>query len=60
MIFFPRKYFKEFMKVKSKKQDYFILMNKKKYVERFRDRVIFPINNISGDPIALGGRILKR
>ena len=33
--------------------------NKKKYVDRFRDRVIFPINNISGDPIALGGRILK-
>ncbi len=33
--------------------------NKKKYVDRFRERVIFPINNISGDPIALGGRILK-
>ena len=33
--------------------------NKKKYVDRFRDRVIFPINNISGNPIALGGRILK-
>ncbi len=33
--------------------------NKKKYVDRFRDRIIFPINNISGDPIALGGRILN-
>ncbi len=33
--------------------------NKKKYVDRFRDRIIFPINNISGDPIALGGRTLK-
>ena len=33
--------------------------NKKKYVDRFRERVIFPINNISGDPIALGGRILN-
>ena len=33
--------------------------NKKKYLDRFRDRIIFPINNISGDPIALGGRILK-
>ncbi len=33
--------------------------NKKKYVSRFRDRVIFPIKNISGDPIALGGRTLK-
>ena len=32
---------------------------KKKYVERFRDRIIFPINNISGDPIGLGGRIIE-
>ena len=33
--------------------------NKKKYVSRFRERVLFPIKNISGDPIAVGGRILK-
>ena len=33
--------------------------NKKKYFERFRDRIIFPINNISGNPIGLGGRILE-
>ena len=32
---------------------------KNKYIERFKDRVIFPINNISGDPIGLGGRIIK-
>ena len=32
---------------------------KKKYVERFRGRLIFPINNISGQPIALGGRIIE-
>jgi len=32
---------------------------KKKYVEKFKDRVIFPINNISGNPIALGGRIMQ-
>ena len=29
------------------------------YVERFRDRVIFPINSITGQPIALGGRTIK-
>ena len=31
----------------------------KKYVERFRGRLIFPINNIAGQPIALGGRIIE-
>ncbi len=33
---------------------------KKEYVERFRGRLIFPINNISGQPIALGGRIIEQ
>ncbi len=32
---------------------------KNKFVERFRDRIIFPINSITGHPIALGGRIIK-
>ena len=32
---------------------------KNTYVERFRDRVIFPINNISGQPIGLGGRTIR-
>ncbi len=32
---------------------------KRTYVERFRGRLIFPINNISGQPIALGGRIIE-
>jgi len=32
---------------------------KQKYVNRFRDRIIFPINNLSGDVIAIGGRAIK-
>ncbi|MDC3036685.1 DNA primase [Candidatus Pelagibacter sp.] len=32
---------------------------KKTFVERFRGRLIFPINNISGQTIALGGRIIE-
>ena len=31
----------------------------KSYVEKFKERIIFPINNISGQPIGLGGRIIK-
>ena len=38
----------------------FYLDEKKKiFVERFRGRLIFPINNITGQPIALGGRIIE-
>ncbi len=37
---------------------YFHDENKKIYVERFRNRIIFPINSLSGKPMALGGRII--
>ncbi len=30
-----------------------------KYIDRFNSRIIFPVNNISGDAIAFGGRIIK-
>ena len=30
-----------------------------KYVDRFNSRIIFPVNNISGETVALGGRIIK-
>ena len=30
-----------------------------KYIDRFNSRVTFPVNNIAGDPIAFGGRIIK-
>ena len=30
-----------------------------KYVDRFNSRILFPINNISGDTIAFGGRVIR-
>ena len=30
-----------------------------KYVDRFNSRVIFPVNNLTGDTIAFGGRIIR-
>jgi len=38
---------------------FYLDQKKNVYVERFRDRIIFPINNISGQPIGLGGRTIK-
>ncbi len=57
---FQQNIFKEFNENEIKDTGLFYFdENKKKYVSRFRERVIFPIKNISGDPIALGGRILN-
>ncbi len=57
---FKEDLFKEFTENEIKDTGLFYFdENKKKYLDRFRERVIFPINNISGDPVALGGRILK-
>ena len=30
------------------------------FVDRFRDRIIFPINSITGQPIAIGGRTIQK
>ena len=51
---------KEFNETKLQESGLFYFDEKKNiYVERFKDRIIFPINNISGQPIALGGRIIN-
>ena len=39
---------------------YYFDENKKKYVDRFRSRIIFPVNSLNGSVFALGGRTLSK
>ena len=58
---FFEKFNKEFGIDALKETGLFYLDEKKQtYIERFKGRLIFPINNISGQPIALGGRIIEK
>jgi len=57
---FYEKLKKEFSEKILTESGLFYLDEKKNtYVERFRNRIIFPINNISGQPIGLGGRTIE-
>ena len=39
---------------------YYFDENKKKYVDRFRSRIIFPVKSLNGSVFALGGRTLSK
>jgi len=39
---------------------YYLDENRKIYVDRFRNRIIFPVKNINGSTFALGGRALSK
>ena len=38
---------------------YYFVEKNQKYIDRFKNRIIFPILNLSGDIIAFGGRIIN-
>jgi len=39
---------------------YYFDENKKKYVDRFRNRIIFPVKSLNGSVFAIGGRTLSK
>ena len=39
---------------------YYLDENKKKYIDRFRGRIIFPVKSLNGSVFALGGRSLSK
>jgi len=39
---------------------YYFDENKKKYIDRFRGRIIFPVKSLNGSTLAIGGRILSK
>jgi len=39
---------------------YYLDERKKKYVDRFRNRIIFPVKSINGSVLALGGRTISK
>ena len=39
---------------------YYFDDNKKKYVDRFRNRIIFPVRTLNGSVLAIGGRALSK
>lgn len=39
---------------------YYFDENKKKYIDRFRNRIIFPVKSLNGSVLAVGGRTLSK
>ena len=39
---------------------YYFDENKKKYIDRFKSRIIFPVKSLSGSVLAIGGRALSK